>query len=126
MPPCTSAGYFYHSSDLSGTVIADVTKSSTFAFELIEELFSNSHNLLVISFSVINYVVSMRRPRVSGEVSFFLICISKKMRLFYPQSLRDSPEGHTVPHFVRVCKMILRGESIPKVNGLPEARPRLP
>ena len=26
----------------------------------------------VISFSVINYVVSMRRPRVSGEVSFFL------------------------------------------------------
>ena len=73
MPPCTSAGYFYHSSDLSGTVIADVAKSSTFAFELIEELFSNSHNLLVISFSVINYVVSMRRPRVSGEVSFFLV-----------------------------------------------------
>ena len=26
----------------------------------------------VISFSVINYVVSMRRPRESGEVSFFL------------------------------------------------------
>ncbi len=26
----------------------------------------------VISFSVINYVVSMRRPRASGEVSFFL------------------------------------------------------
>ena len=25
----------------------------------------------VISFSVINYVVSMRRPRASGEVSFF-------------------------------------------------------
>ena len=27
----------------------------------------------VISFSVINYVVSMRRPRVSGEVSFLFI-----------------------------------------------------
>ena len=27
----------------------------------------------VISFSVINYVVSMRRPRASGEVSFFLL-----------------------------------------------------
>ena len=28
---------------------------------------------LVISFSVINYVVSMRHPRASGEVSFFCI-----------------------------------------------------
>ncbi len=33
----------------------------------------------VISFSVINYVVSMRRPRVSGEVSF----------LFYINLLRE-------------------------------------
>ena len=47
-------------------------KSSTFAPELIREVFLNSRNLLVISFSVINYVVSMRRPRASGEVSFFL------------------------------------------------------
>ena len=84
MPPCTSAGYFYHSSDLSGTVIADVAKSSTFAFELIEELFSNSHNLLVISFSVINYVVSMRRPRVSGEVSFFLYAYQKNETFLPP------------------------------------------
>jgi len=29
----------------------------TFASELFGELFQNSHNLLVISFSVINYVV---------------------------------------------------------------------
>ena len=29
----------------------------------------------VISFSVINYVVSMRRPRASGEVSFFLLSV---------------------------------------------------
>ena len=52
--------------------IADVEKSSTFATELIREVFRISHNSLVISFSVINYVVSMRRPRASGEVSFFL------------------------------------------------------
>ena len=57
---------------MNGTVIANMQKSSTFAIELIREFFCNSHNLLVISFSVINYVVSMRRPRVSGEVSFFL------------------------------------------------------
>ena len=57
---------------MNGTVIANMLKSSTFAIELIREFFCNSHNLLVISFSVINYVVSMRRPRVSGEVSFFL------------------------------------------------------
>ena len=52
----------------------------------------------VISFSVINYVVSMRRPRESGEVSFFYLrySVNKKIRLVYPQSLRDSPEGHTV------------------------------
>ena len=30
----------------------------------------------VISFSVINYVVSMRRPRESGEVSFFCTSLS--------------------------------------------------
>jgi hypothetical protein len=30
---------------------------------------------LVISFSVINYVVSLRRPRASGEVSFFLFIV---------------------------------------------------
>ena len=67
-----SSGKFDRSSQLNGTVIVYVQKSSTFAFELIREWFWNSHNLLVISFSVINYVVSMRRPRESGEVSFFL------------------------------------------------------
>ncbi len=38
----------------------DIKKSCTFASELIERLFQNLHSLLVISFSVINYVVSMR------------------------------------------------------------------
>ncbi len=52
-------------------VIAYTKKSSTFANELVSELFSSSYNLLVISFSVINYVVSMRCPRASGDVSFF-------------------------------------------------------
>ena len=66
-----SYGKFYRSSESFGIDIAGIEKSSTFAPELIRELFSNSHNLLVISFSVINYVVSMRRPRASGEVSFF-------------------------------------------------------
>ena len=40
-----------------------------------EILTENSNSLPwhpVISFSVINYVVSVRRPRESGEVSFFL------------------------------------------------------
>ena len=37
----------------------DIKKSRTFASELIERL-QNLHSLLVISFSVINYVVSMR------------------------------------------------------------------
>ena len=59
-------------------------KAFTFALGLIRESFSRFRNPMVISFSVINYVVSMRRPRVSGEVSFFLICISKKMRTFLP------------------------------------------
>ena len=54
-------------------VIDNTKNSSTFAPELIRELFLNSHNSMVISFSVINYVVSMRHPRVSDEVSFFLV-----------------------------------------------------
>ena len=50
---------------------------------------------MVISFSVINYVVSMRHPRVSDEVSFFLYMLYKKMRLIYPQSsqVRTAPRG---------------------------------
>ena len=62
---------FCSSSESYGIDIVSVRKSSTFARELIRELIYDSHNLLVISFSVINYVVSMRRPRESGEVSFF-------------------------------------------------------
>ena len=48
---------------------------------------------MVISFSVINYVVSMRHPRVSDEVSFFL----QKNETHLPPVLTcsDSPEGHT-------------------------------
>ena len=42
----------------------------TFALGLVREFISNDHNLLVISFSVINYVVSMRCPHVSGDSSF--------------------------------------------------------
>ena len=35
-------------------------------------------DLLVISFSVINYVVSMSGPRVSGDGSFFYIYITEE------------------------------------------------
>ena len=45
-------------------MFGDIKKSCTFANELIDELIErliqNLHSLLVISFSVINYVVSMR------------------------------------------------------------------
>ena len=41
-------------------MFGNIRKSSTFAPELIERLIQNLHSLLVISFSVINYVVSMR------------------------------------------------------------------
>ena len=44
-------------------MFGDIKKSCTFAnelIELIERLIQNLHSLLVISFSVINYVVSMR------------------------------------------------------------------
>ena len=38
----------------------DIKNCRTFASELIERLIQNLYSLLVISFSVINYVVSMR------------------------------------------------------------------
>ena len=41
-------------------MFGNIRKSSTFAPELIERLIQNLHSLLVISFSVINYVV--RKP----------------------------------------------------------------
>ena len=51
---------------------------------------------MVISFSVINYVVSMRHPRVSDEVSFFLYMLYIKNETHLPPVLTcsDSPEGH--------------------------------
>ena len=51
---------------------------------------------MVISFSVINYVVSMRHPRVSDEVSFFLYMLYIKNETHPPPVLKcsDSPEGH--------------------------------
>ena len=41
-------------------MFGNIRKSSTFAPELIERLIQNLHSLLVISFSVINYVVSTK------------------------------------------------------------------
>ncbi len=43
----------------------------------------------VISFSVINYVVSMRRPRVSGEVSFLFIYSPQYMIIRHKYTLPD-------------------------------------
>ena len=53
----------------------------------------------VISFSVINYVVSMRCPRVSDDSSFFLRFAQKnELKLPTPsQALPDSPVGHAEP-----------------------------
>ena len=87
---------FYHSSDWRSETIASIKKSSTFAHELIRELFWNSPNLLVISFSVINYVVSMRRPRESGEVSFFLYII---LRTLYKCNNKKSRRTNWTPGF---------------------------
>ena len=46
----------------------------------------------VISFSVINYVVSMRRPRVSGEVSFlfYQYLEREKLNINPPSGLLDT------------------------------------
>ena len=41
-------------------IFGDIKNCRTFASELIERLIQNLYSLLVISFSVINYVVSMR------------------------------------------------------------------
>ena len=50
---------------------------------------------MVISFSVINYVVSMRHPRVSDEVSFFVHAVHKNETHLPPVlTCSDSPEGH--------------------------------
>ncbi len=53
----------------------------------------------VISFSVINYVVSMRCPRVSDDSSFFCV-LRKKMSLSFLPPVRlclTAPVGHTEP-----------------------------
>ncbi len=46
-------------------------KVHTFAIELIREQFLNSRNSLVISFSVINYVVSETSPRERRSLILF-------------------------------------------------------
>ncbi len=46
-------------------------KAFTFALGLIRESFSRFRNPMVISFSVINYVVSMRFPAGCGEPYLF-------------------------------------------------------
>ena len=53
-------------------MFGDIKKSCTFANELIERLIQNLHSLLVISFSVINYVVSMRvrNPKPSQLIGY--------------------------------------------------------
>ena len=52
----------------------------------------------VISFSVINYVVSMRCPRVSDDSSFFLRFAQKnELRLPTPSHFVTAPVGHTEP-----------------------------
>ena len=56
-------------------LFGDIKKSCTFAPELIERLIQNLHSLLVISFSVINYVVSMR------VISFSVINYVVSMRV---------------------------------------------
>ena len=52
----------------------------------------------VISFSVINYVVSMRRPRENGEVSFLFYITLRKAADLSDTLLPDdrySQNGHT-------------------------------
>ena len=56
--------------------------STTFAHELIRELFSNSYNSLVISFSVINYVVSETSPRERRSLILFYIPVKKTVTSF--------------------------------------------
>ena len=48
-------------------------KAFTFALGLIRESFSRFRNPMVISFSVINYVVSMRFPAGCGEPYLFYV-----------------------------------------------------
>ena len=53
----------------------------------------------VISFSVINYVVSMRRPRVSGEVSFLFLSVPRKREIKHQSALR--PVRHLDPSIMK-------------------------
>ena len=53
-------------------------KAFTFALGLIRELFSRFRNPMVISFSVINYVVSMRFPAGCGEPYLFYMVLPPK------------------------------------------------
>ncbi len=53
-------------------------------------------DLLVISFSVINYVVSMSGPRVSGGDSFFYIRPSLKNISLYISAFLSSGRGYAL------------------------------
>ena len=62
-------------------LFGDIKKSCTFAPELIERLIQNLHSLLVISFSVINYVVSMRAARDVPTLIFYFVPIRRPGRV---------------------------------------------
>ena len=88
---------------MSGFCVQLVKKSKIFMEILDFLLFWHSHCKLfrsVISFSVINYVVSMRCPRVSDDSSFFFALCAKKMSLSFLPPVRlclTAPVGHTEP-----------------------------
>ena len=103
---------------MSGFCGQSVKKSKIFMEILDFFLFWHGHCKLfrsVISFSVINYVVSMRCPRVSDDSSFFLRFTQKnELKLpTPPQSLRDSPGGacRTVDHGSGVSETTLHSVS---------------
>ena len=72
---------------MSGFCVQLVKKSKIFMEILDFFLFWHGHCKLfrlVISFSVINYVVSMRCPRVSDDSSFFCVKRKKMSLSFLP------------------------------------------
>lgn len=74
-------------------MFASIKKSCTFVLGLSKEVLSPI-NLLVISFSVINYVVSMRCPRGSDDSSFFIytgVYVKNELGLF--ESVTFQPQS---------------------------------
>ena len=88
-----SYGKSVSSSEMKGIDIDKFLKSSTFAYELIAELSKTltTYWLLVL---VLLIMWLVRRPRVSGEVSFFLQHIQTKNTV--------TPLGITVFHILIV------------------------